>query len=162
MNTLETGQNNVGTFADLGALDTIAACDKPRELELIHPTTKKAMGIFISLLGKDSTVFRNYLDETRDEENRRNAEARRHGNPVPVKTQQESRDNEVEALTVVTTGWRSVSKGDKGEVISEEPILVLGGEKLSFNVANCKRVYAAYPTIKDQVDSFVGNLQNFM
>jgi len=45
---------------DLAELDTISACDKGFELELIHPKLKTPMGWFVNILGSDSTEFRNF------------------------------------------------------------------------------------------------------
>ena len=56
---------------DLSTLDTTAACDKGAEFELTHPITSAPLNIFITVLGKDSTAFKEHLRESINEDLRR-------------------------------------------------------------------------------------------
>ncbi len=145
---------------DLADMDTGAASDKGAEIELRHPTTNAKLGMFISVLGKDSEVFREHTKHRANERLRREAMAERTGKPLDPPTAEEAEEKAVELLTLCTTGWRQETK--EGDEVKSEASLFYKGEKLAFNVANCKRLYAEQLWIRRQVDVAIGDLENFM
>ncbi|WP_022684560.1 hypothetical protein [Sphingobium bisphenolivorans] len=133
------------TDFDLAALDTTAACNKPHEFELTHPVSGAGLGVFWSILGKDSTAYRAKVRAFADQ-------SLRGGNQKTSLDDLEARN--VDALAAATVGWRSTKAGD-GKVI-------LGGEALEFNAANVRKVLSAIEPIRDQVQAQVNDLGNFM
>ena len=157
-----TKPNVEANSVDLADFDTGAASDAGTEIELQHPTTKKGLGVFFSVLGKDSQVFRDHVKERANARIRREALASRRGKPLDPPTADEADANAVELLTLCTTSWRSETKNDKGEVVSQEPTITLRGEKLAFNVANVQRVYTEQLWIRRQIDEAIGDMENFI
>ena len=51
---------------DLADLDTVKACNAGAEIELKHPVTLAPVGIFVTVLGKDSDAFRGFMREVVD------------------------------------------------------------------------------------------------
>lgn len=134
---------------DLADLDTSAACDKPVEVELKHPATHAPLGIFISIIGKDSSTFRDYIRESVNDNLRKQFSGKK---DTDIPTVEKGEEKAVEAVTVCTVGWRT----------GDEKTLTFKGEVLPFNVANAKKVYEALPWIRQQVDEAIGNLSLFM
>ena len=146
---------------DLADMDTGAASDKGAEIELRHPTTNAKVGMFITILGKDSEIFREHTRHRANERLRREAMAERTGRPLDPPTAEEIEEKAVELLVLCTTGWRQETKEAGGEVKSEAS-LFYKGENLPFNVANAKRLYNEQLWIKRQVDVGIGDLENFI
>lgn len=132
---------------DLATLDTTAACDKGAEIELLHPVTQEPLGVFVTVLGKDSTVFKEYLRETINDKLRREAMAKKRGRDPEVPTYESAEDETVKLLTLCTRGWRN---------------MVVAGKELEYNVANAQKLYTDYAWIRKQVDDGITNLENFM
>lgn len=149
---------------DIAALDTIAASDKGAEIELTHPTSNKPLGLFVTILGKDSQIFREYVRDKVNARLRDQASADRRNKPLPPKTAEQADAEAVEALTLCTLGWRSQVRGPGGKLVegSESPAWTIAGEELTFSVANAMRVYTDFLWIREQVDNAIGDLENFM
>lgn len=132
---------------DLATLDTVAACDKGAEIELRHPVTTAPLGVFISIVGRDSSVFKEYIRNRVNDKLRRDALDKKRGRDEVVPTMEESEAESIELVTLCTTGWRNVT---------------YKGTELAFNVANALMLYAEMPWIRRQVDEAIGDLENFM
>lgn len=130
---------------NLARLDTIAACNKPVEVE-IKDTAGTSTGIFISILGKDSDAVRGRLRDFADEE--MNGDAFGRGGSESDAGQRRM----IETVVAATTGWRD---GDK-------PSLEWGDERLEFTPDNARRVYAGILPIREQVSVAIFNLSLFM
>jgi hypothetical protein len=142
---------------DLSCLDTRSACDAGAEIELRHPVTNAGLGIFITVLGKDSSAFQDYVNHSINE-NVRKAQARRHTNKEPeIITAEQTEERTVEMLTVCTKSWRW---GDKPVF----PFQKMGSslEELEFSVPNVKRVYSELPVVRKQIDEAIADLANFL
>lgn len=137
---------------DLANLDTGVASDNGAEIELLHPTTNAPLDIFISILGKDSQAFREYVKSETNANIRREAMAKRRGREAPSPTAEDIDEKAVELLVLCSTGWRS----------GDEKTLTYKGENLPFTVANAKRIYTEQLWIRRQVDEAIGDLENFM
>lgn len=129
---------------DLASLDTVAACNKPFEIE-IKSVTGQPTGFFISVLGKDSDTYRSIVRGLADESLKRQAMGK-----VDTSLDKIEQRN-IDALVAVTTGWRF---GDSNEV-------PLDGEPLAFNAANARKVYERLLPVRDQVAEAVNDLENF-
>lgn len=148
---------------DFGAeVDTVAKCDAGAEIELKNPVTTKGTGVFIKVLGKDSTVFRNHIKEEQDTINRRNHELQRKGKKVVPTLSDETEQKAIEILVLCTLGWRTETRDDKGNVIANDPFIMFKGEKLSYSVANANRIYRENLEIRRQIDEGIADLENFI
>lgn len=137
---------------DLASIDTVAACNKGVEIELKHPVTNEPIGIFWSILGSDSDVFREYMRELANARIRKEAMARKRGRDSEVDTVEMAEERTIELLTVCSVGWRS----------AEKPTITFKGEELEFNVPNAKKVLVGLPWVRKQIDEGIGDLENFM
>jgi hypothetical protein len=136
--------NKPGNTIDLLSLDTAEACDRGAEIELLHPTTKKPLGQFVSIVGKDSKVFR---DNVAAFGKRRADHAALHrGRQSEATTVEKDDAQNTELLVNCTTGFRNIN---------------LGGTELPFNRENCAKLYSII-FIRDQINLAIGDLENFM
>jgi hypothetical protein len=158
---------------DLADLDTAKASDKGAEIELLHPTKQTPLGIFVTVLGKDSEVFRSQVKSDINAAVRKEAFAKKRGKTIDPMTAEEAEEKAVELLVLCTLGWRSETyeydsngaiklEDGKRKVLANEPSITLGGEKLSFSVINAKRVYTDFVWFRRQVDDAIGDLENFI
>ncbi len=133
--------------ASLSMFDTVSACNKGARVELLTPTGEGS-GIFISVLGRDSDVYKAYEREQRDYMNRKIMLARKRGQDLKLDSAEMSEEKEIELLAKLTTGWENMPAFDgKGE--------------LSFSKENAALLYAKYPAIRRQMDDASGDMQNF-
>lgn len=132
---------------DLGALDTVEACNKPAEIEIRHPVSGEGTGVFFSVLGKDSDTYRSRIRSLADQQLRNQALGK-----APIETIDTLERRNIDALVAATVGWRS----------GDEPMVTLNGEKLDFSPANARKVYEALLPVREQVAEALSNLGNFM
>lgn len=137
---------------DLAQLDTVGACNEGAEIELIHPVTQKPLGMFITILGKDSDVFRDHLRETIDDDIRRAAMAKKRGKNEELMTVAKSDERGLELLVLCTLSWRT----------DDKQTIKFRGEELVCSVPNVKKLYEGLPWVKKQVDEGIADLENFI
>ncbi len=142
---------------DLSSLDTVSACDAGTEIELRHPVTNQGLGVFITVVGRDSVIFREYLRERVNDDLRRASLAKRRGKDEEIPTVEQGEQRGIELLTVCTLAWRW---GDSPVFPFQKKGFPI--EELAFNVPNVKRVYTELPAARKQVDEAIGDLANFM
>lgn len=131
---------------DISNLDTITACNKPFELEIEHPQTKEKTGVFISVLGKDSDVYRAKVKAMANENMQRNAVLSQRGKTdIPSIDKMESKN--IDALVAATVSWRE---------------MVMDGETLDCTPENVRKVYTRILPIREQVQEAINDLENFM
>lgn len=131
---------------DLAELDTIAACNKPFEVE-IKSVSGKPTGFFISVLGKDSDAYRSIIRNMADESLKRQGTGKNADTTID-KLEQKN----IDALVAATTGWR----------FGESKTVPLDGEELDFSQANARKVYSRLLPVREQVTEAMNNLENFM
>lgn len=139
-------------FVDLSSIDTVTACNKGAEFELRHPATNEPLGIFWTVLGADSDVFRDYMKESLNARMRKEAMAKKRGRPLEVDTLEDAEQKTIDLLTACSVGWRS----------GEHQTIKFKGEDLPFNVPNARKVLTDMRWIRLQVDDAIGDLENFM
>lgn len=132
---------------DLGALDTVEACNKPAEIEIRHPVSGEGTGVFFSVLGRDSDTYRSRIRSLADQQLRNQALGK-----APIETIDTLERRNIDALVAATVGWRS----------GDEATVTLNGEKLDFSQANARKVYEALLPVREQVAEALSNLGNFM
>jgi hypothetical protein len=131
---------------NLASLDTVAACNKPFEVE-IKSVAGDPTGFFVSVLGRDSDVYRGRIRALADESLRKSATGK-----AQAETLDKLEQRNIDALVAATVSWRF---GD-GNVVP------LDDEELEFNPANVRKVYERLLPVRDQVSEAIGNLENFM
>ena len=131
----------------LSMFDTVSACNKGVRVELLTPTGENS-GIFISVLGRDSDVYKTYEREQRDYMNRKIVIARKRGQDLRLDTAEMSEEKEIELLARLTTGWENMPSFD-------------GNGLLDFSKENAALLYVKYPAIRRQMDDASGDMQNF-
>lgn len=136
---------------DLASLSAREACDKGYELELRHPVTNEALGVFISILGSQSETAQEITRRKGNEMLRKRFESQRRGKADDVPTIEQAEKDAIALLAACTTGWRT---GDK-------PTVTHGGKALEFSEANAKFLYAE-AWIREQVDEAWADLGNFI
>ena len=132
---------------DISDFDTGVASDKGFKLELMHPTNNTPLGMFITVLGKHSQVFRDHIKEQINERLRRDANAERKGKPAAIPTAEDAERQAIELLVLCTTGWENIKY--KGEI-------------LPFTTANAFTLYTEQLWVRSQVDDAIGELENFI
>lgn len=141
---------------DLESLNTVAQSDAGHELELVHPTKATPLGIYVTVLGRDSSVFR----DLQNEQNRRRLSKMQKLGTVRANIPLEEIDKDAVELTAACIkSWRTVDlEGDK----PEEPVILLKGERLQCNKANASRLFVEYPWVREQVEAAITDRGNFL
>ncbi len=141
---------------DLDSLDTVAACDKGAEIQLNHPVTKLPIDIYVTVLGKESTVFRSYVKETANARVRADALATKRGKDTVIPTVEDADERAIELLLLCMVGWRQADgEGFKNSITYKS-------NELLFNVPNAKLMLETFPWFRLQVDTAIGDLENFI
>ena len=131
---------------DLSSLDTIAACNKPFDVEIIHPVTQEKTGVVFSVVGRDSDVYRAKIKAMANENMTREALMARRGK-ADIQTIDKLEAKNIDALIAATVGWSNVE---------------FDGEVLEFNPANARKVFQRILPVRDQVLEAINDLENFM
>lgn len=131
---------------DLSSLDTVAACNKPYKLELLHPVSKEPLGQFVLVYGPESDILQQYRDEQVAERIRKVEEAQRRGTSIKTQTPEEQRAIGIELLVACTAGFEGIEFNGP----------------IDFTHANAKKLYATLPWVKEQVDTAISAIGNFM
>lgn len=137
---------------DLSTLNTVAACNQGAEIELRHPTSNAPLGIFVTVLGKDSDVFKSYVRQATNARLRKAAAEKRRARETEVLTVEENEQQGVELLATCTVSWRTAN----------EPSILFNAELLACTHANAVRLYGQLPWIREQIDTAIGDLENFL
>lgn len=112
-------------------------------MEVLHPDTEEVIeGMTITLLGQDSSVFKNLKRRKQNAMLTRMSKGKK---AVSMDADTLERDalDEVVALTVDWKGFE------------------LDGKKLSFNEENARMVYSEHEWLMQQAQEFVANRSNF-
>ncbi len=142
---------------DLGTLDTHAACETGAEFELVHPASGAGLGIYITVQGKHAEVFTAFAREAQRKAIRRATSGKTRTEDQILGDIASAEKEAIKLLAEATLSWRS-----QAEDGSSVPTLTFNGEELECTAENARKVYAARPWIKDQVDAAAGDLGNFM
>lgn len=132
---------------DLASLDTVKASNDGAEIEIRHPLTNAPLGMFVTVVGKDGDIFRQFQREKFNELLRAEAHAKARGKQTPPKSAEDYEDDMLTMLVRCTKGWRNV-------IYDKEP--------LDFTAENVRMVYKKAPWFRDQINEAVGDLANFM
>jgi hypothetical protein len=140
---------------DLKELDVISSANEGFELRLVNPKTQENLGLYITVLGKDSDAFRRLSAE----QNRRRLTKMTKGGVVRFGTlsAEELDADAVDLLAACTVRWRE----DEG-VAAPKDTLTINGDEVPCTRANAVSVYTRFPWIREQVDTAIGDRANFI
>ena len=125
------------------SLITTRRADEGAWLEVLNPVTNQPVGAKILVAGVDSVAYR---EAQRKISNRRLAAMSRRGSRYKVSAEEVEAEG-LELLTTCIMDWEGISEN---------------GEKLDCNQDNAKRLFAAAPWLKEQVDEFIGDRSHFL
>lgn len=152
---------------DVFDIDPKSACDAGADIELVHPASGRALGVFLRVVGKDGQVFTDMTREkTRQQLLKGFSEKNAKQDKTPDQQAEEalknifSTENELDTATRCTVGWWRFQDEEKrtGKV---ETLYFQGGE-LEFSPDNARKVFEARPWIMDQAIAAIGDLRIFM
>jgi hypothetical protein len=163
-------KNTDAALIDLASLDTVAASDKGARIAILHPINKEPIGIFIQLLGKHSTTFRELIRERINKRVKAESMAAKRGKNLDPRTAEEVEAEALEMLVACTLGWETEiyetteKPGEKPQKVVKEtkPTIFIDGEHLPFNHQNGIKVYTRLLWLREQIDDAIGDLENFM
>ena len=141
---------------DLSKLNTAKGSEQGYELQLTNPATGADLGVYITVLGRDSLEFKKLQGE---HSRKRIAKMHKAGIARGVDVAEIEKET-IEVLSACTKSWRTIETVD-GKPVSN-PILILGKERLEFSRDAAARVYTEYSWIKEQIDAAVADRANFL
>lgn len=127
-------------------LSTLTSERKPFELELVHPGSKKGLGLHITLISVNEPGPKKVTSAIQKEASKL---ARKNQSFTP----EQQRENAIAILTACATGWRWGKDAD-GEQAG------WAGEQLEFNPVNLRKVLNI-DELRDQIDQEVADNTNF-
>lgn len=148
---------------DLAKLDTVASANEGFEVQLFNPGTMENLGIYITVLGRDSDEFRRLQAE---QSKRRMGKLAKGGSfrMSSINAEEMERDT-LELLAACTKSWRQERPAAEGESLDEKhyvDTLTVAKEELVCTRENALMLYTKYPWIKEQVDAGVTDRANFI
>lgn len=129
----------------IAALDPEVKANAGHEFEITDPETGEGTGMFISVVSKESTAYKQKF-RTRVNQIRR-TEAVNAGKPTKVRTIEDDIADSIDVLAACTTGWRNI-------VLNE------GEPPLDFTPDNVRALYK-YDFVRLQVDEEVMKVAGF-
>lgn len=144
------------SFLDFETLDTEAASEQPFELELLHPATKKPLGVFISIVGAESGEIKADVRKEINRDRIKEFQAARNKQGVEPETIEEQEADSVRLASKLAKGWRTVTDG------KSEPVVIWKGEKLDFSSDNLTRWLLQFSWARVQILDASRDLGNFL
>lgn len=126
--------------ASIFDLSTVERADAGVEVELYHPSTQLPMGVFVTVLGEDSSTYR---AATRAAQDRRLAAA---GRGQAKLTAEQLEEERLALLAACVTGWRETGRF-KMPPYSPDAV---------------RELFTRCPWAREQVDAAVGNRGLFL
>lgn len=113
-----------------------------KEIDIIHPTTKKKTGIKITVLSRDSDTYR---DLQKAQANVRFKQFGKRTTSASL-TAEELEEESIQLLVACTVGWKN---------------MFYDGKSVEFNQDNVRMIYERVTTIREQVDEAIHDRSNF-
>lgn len=129
-----------------GDLSALASERKPFELELVHPGTKRGLGLYLEIISINEPGPKKVTS-------RINAAAQKLIRKNQSFTAEQQRDNAIEILSACTIGWHWREDADGNPAN-------WNGEQLDFTPANLRKVLLV-DELREQVDTEVADNSNF-
>lgn len=127
---------------DLSEFDSKKGAEEGFKLNLRHPKTNQPTSAWIHVLGADSDAYQERIREfqrQRSEILKRNMRAT--FDPSDRAAQ------ELDLLVAMTVGWEHIERK---------------GQPIAFSQEEARKLYAQYPTIREQVDAAIHDRANFL
>jgi hypothetical protein len=130
---------------DLTELSTAKKSEDGAVLEVLHPTNDTKLGIKITVVGADSTIYRSFVNKQANAM-RQKITPSRGFNMAPIEKDQEQA---TDLLVACTLGWEGID---------------MDGKKYPFSKENAKALYAnpGFSWLREQVDKFIADRANFL
>lgn len=142
---------------DFDTLDTAAASEKTFEFELVHPGTKKPLGVFLGVIGPESKAFKDRVRREVNRDRRKAFEAtRKNKGAVEPNTIEEDEASGVSMIADLVKSWRTVTDG------KSENVIIWKGEKLPFTSDNLTRWLANFQWVIPQINDVTNEIGNFL
>lgn len=148
---------------DLKELDTVKAATDGFEVQLYHPGTNEDLGIFITVLGRDSEEFTKLQSQ---QNQRRSGKMFKSGQFKPGSlTDEEVKRDTIALLAACTKSWREAPPAKKengvgaaaAEKVAEKSTLTIAGAELPCTRDNAVQLYTDHPWIREQIDAAVSD-----
>ena len=117
---------------DLASLDTAALCERGAEMELTHPATDAPLGVYLTLAGMDSKIWRKAVAALAEKRMAKRGKV----------SAEEIQERGIEILARCTLSWRNV---------------VVDGQELPCTLDNARQVYRRFPWMREQADAFASD-----
>jgi hypothetical protein len=131
----------------LNALDTVAACNRPFEVQ-IKDVLGNPTPFFVKVLGAHSDAYRSRVRAMADEQLRQQAS----GRSAPASTLDKLEHKNIDALVAATVDWR----------VGDSKAVELDGAELECSPDNARKVYERLLPVREQVSEAINDLGNFM
>lgn len=140
---------------DLLQLDVRSQAAKPTRIDLVHPVTKKPLGIYWKTIGRDADEFQRWVFQRADERTEEHAALKRRNRHAPVDqfSAQSLLDDQIEELVFMSRGY---GDHDQDDVLHE------GEAPMPYSKENAEYFLRKYPWMLEQVAAGVGNRALFM
>lgn len=145
---------------DLKDLDVAKFAGEGFELALLNPKTQADTGLRITVLGRDSDIFRR-LDS---EQNRKRLAKMTKSGTVRFNSlsTEELEADAIELMAVCTVRWSEVPTENGGDEGLPKDSWEVDGEELACNRSNVIKVYKRFAWIREQVDAAISDRANFI
>lgn len=150
---------------DLASLDSTTASDAGAKIPILHPISKEPIGIFVTILGKHSTTFRELVRERINKRIQQESLAAKRGKILDPRTAEQVEQEALEMLVACTIGWETEiyeGEGKERKIKETKPSILFDGQDLPFNPQNGLLVYSRMIWLREQVDNAIGDLENFI
>lgn len=147
---------------DLKDLDVINSSNEGFELRLLNPKTQAELNLCVTVLGKDSDVFRKLASD----QNRKRLAKMTKGGAIRLGavSAEELDSDAVELLAACTVSWREVegypAVDDPAGTV--KPTWTIDGNEIVCTRATVISTYVRFPWIREQVEAAVGDRANFI
>lgn len=143
---------------DLSKLNTVEGAEAGHEQQLLHPVSQEPIGIYITVLGKDSKAYRDVMNQ---QSRSRVTKAQKSGRLGSMTYSLEDVDRDaLEVIVACMRSWRSEEK--QGEEMVSSDTITIKGEALPINRVNALRVLTEFPWVREQLDTAIADRANFL
>ena len=153
---------------NFGKFNVAKATDTPIEIELFLPFDARdddgnilikendKLGVFISVVGRESRTFKAYARKQQDAETLARYQRELNNEPELPATSEENERKLADLIAHCVTGWRTVIDG------KSEPVIYEGPDAIEFSTEACREWLLKYDWAAPQIFNATGDLSNFI
>lgn len=130
-------------------------------IELFDPADQTRMGVRFFMLGADSDEFKKF--QRKVEAARLEKQKKIRG--VYMASPEETEENNLDLLTLMTKGWEEDVTDAEGKVVSVRSEIELEeGQLVAFSPEAARAIYKdpGYSFVREQIDAAIGDRRNFL